>query len=66
MMNEPRLLLADEPTGNLDSKTGDSVLECLFAMTRERKHTLVMVTHNEVVAHLCQRRLVLVDGVLQG
>lgn len=66
MMNEPRLLLADEPTGNLDSKTGDSVLECLFALTREQKHTLVMVTHNEVVASLCSRRLVLRDGVLAG
>jgi ABC-type lipoprotein export system ATPase subunit len=64
LMNDPRLLLADEPTGNLDSKTGDQVLEYLFALTRERGHTLVMVTHNESVAKLCQRRLVLRDGVL--
>ncbi len=66
LMNEPRLLLADEPTGNLDSKTGDQVLEYLFALTRERGHTLVMVTHNEAVAQLCSRRLVLRDGVLQS
>ena len=66
LMNEPRLLLADEPTGNLDSKTGDSVLEYLFALTRERGHTLVMVTHNEHVAQRCARQLVLRDGVLQA
>lgn len=65
LMNDPRLLLADEPTGNLDSKTGDQVLENLFALTRERGHTLVMVTHNQTVADLCQHRLVLRDGVLQ-
>lgn len=66
LINEPRLLLADEPTGNLDSRTGDTVLEHLFALTRDRKHTLVMVTHNESVAKLCQRQLVLRDGVLQS
>lgn len=66
LINEPRLLLADEPTGNLDSKTGDSVLECLFALTRDRGHTLVMVTHNENVAKMCRRQLVLRDGVLQS
>jgi putative ABC transport system ATP-binding protein len=66
LMNEPRLLLADEPTGNLDSKTGDQVLDYLFALTRERGHTLVLVTHNQAVAERCQRRLVLRDGVLQS
>jgi ABC-type lipoprotein export system ATPase subunit len=65
LMNEPRLLLADEPTGNLDSKTGEQVLEYLFALTRERGHTLVMVTHNEIVAKMCARQLMLRDGVLQ-
>lgn len=66
LINEPRLLLADEPTGNLDSKTGDQVLEYLFALTRDRGHTLVMVTHNEAVAKMCRRQLVLRDGVLQA
>lgn len=66
LMNEPRLLLADEPTGNLDSKTGEQVLEHLFALTRERGHTLVMVTHNEAVAQRCRRQLQLRDGVLAG
>lgn len=66
LINEPRLLLADEPTGNLDSRTGDTVLEHLFSLTRDRKHTLVMVTHNETVAKLCQRQIVLCDGILQS
>lgn len=65
LINGPRLLLADEPTGNLDSKTGDLVLEHLFALTRERGHTLVLVTHNQAVAEMCHRRLVLEDGVLR-
>jgi predicted ABC-type transport system involved in lysophospholipase L1 biosynthesis ATPase subunit len=64
LMNEPELVLADEPTGNLDSATGQQVLDYLFALTRERGHTLVMVTHNEAVARLCQRQLHLLDGRL--
>ncbi len=64
LMNEPDLVLADEPTGNLDSATGQQVLDYLFALTRERGHTLVMVTHNEAVARLCQRQLHLRDGRL--
>lgn len=64
LMNEPELVLADEPTGNLDSTTGQQVLDYLFALTRERGHTLVMVTHNEAVARLCRRQLHLRDGRL--
>ncbi len=66
LMNEPAALLADEPTGNLDSATGRQVLDYLFALTAERAHTLVLVTHNEEVAALCDRRLYLRDGVLQS
>lgn len=64
LMNDPTLLLADEPTGNLDSATGQQVLDYLFALTRERGHTLIMVTHNEAVAGLCRRQLHLRDGRL--
>ena len=64
LMNEPELVLADEPTGNLDSKTGNQVLEYLFDLVRERKHTLVLVTHNDAVAGLCDRQLRLQDGRL--
>lgn len=66
LMNEPRLLLADEPTGNLDSKTGEQVLAYLFDLVRERKQTLVMVTHNEAVAARCSRQLTLRDGQVAG
>jgi predicted ABC-type transport system involved in lysophospholipase L1 biosynthesis ATPase subunit len=64
LMNDPDLILADEPTGNLDSETGDQVLAHLFALTRERGRTLVLVTHNEAVAGRCDRRLRLKDGCL--
>lgn len=62
LMNDPEIVLADEPTGNLDSKTGDLVLQYLFDLTKERGHTLVLVTHNEQVASRCDRMLSLRDG----
>ena len=64
LMNHPRLLLADEPTGNLDSQTGADVLACLFALRQQERLTLVMVTHNEDVADRCDRRLWMRDGVV--
>ena len=64
LMNEPELVLADEPTGNLDSATGDQVLDHLFQLTRDRGHTLVMVTHNAEIAARCDRTLILRDGRL--
>ena len=66
LMNSPGLLLADEPTGNLDSKTGEDVLRYLFALAAERSLTLVIVTHNEAVAARCRRHLVLQDGLPVG
>jgi putative ABC transport system ATP-binding protein len=66
LMNEPDLLLADEPTGNLDSGTGQQVLDYLFALVQESGHTLILVTHNDAVAALCNRQLVLRDGRLAG
>ena len=64
LMNDPEIVLADEPTGNLDSQTGQRVLDYLFDLTHSRGHTLVLVTHNEAVAGVCQRRLHLKDGQL--
>ena len=66
LMNQPDLVLADEPTGNLDSVTGGQVLDFLFALTRGQRRTLVLVTHNIAVARLCDRVLELKDGRLQG
>ncbi len=65
LMNDPDIVLADEPTGNLDSRTGEQVLQYLFDLTRGRGHTLVLVSHNEAVAAQCDRRLVLKDGCLE-
>jgi putative ABC transport system ATP-binding protein len=56
-VTEPRLLFADEPTGNLDSATGEQVIELLFEMNRERGATLVLVTHDVDLARRCNRRL---------
>lgn len=64
LMNEPAIILADEPTGNLDSRTGELVLDYLFGIARERGNTVVLVTHNEKVAARCDRQLVLHDGRL--
>lgn len=60
----PKLLLADEPTGNLDNKTGAQVIDLLFNLNREQGTTLVLVTHDEALARRCQRRVVLEAGRL--
>ncbi|MDP1652340.1 MAG: ATP-binding cassette domain-containing protein [Rhodocyclaceae bacterium] len=60
----PRLLLADEPTGNLDAATGRQVIDLMFAMNAEQGTTLVLVTHDEVLARRCGRTLRLVAGHL--
>lgn len=64
LMNEPALILADEPTGNLDAKTGEVVLEALFELVREQQVLLVMVTHNPETAARCGRVLTLAEGRL--
>jgi predicted ABC-type transport system involved in lysophospholipase L1 biosynthesis ATPase subunit len=63
---EPALLLGDEPTGNLDSATGDEILGLLDDLCRERGCTMLLVTHNELVAAHCGRILRLRDGQLVG
>jgi predicted ABC-type transport system involved in lysophospholipase L1 biosynthesis ATPase subunit len=62
LMNDPALILADEPTGNLDRATGTQVLDLLFGITRDRGHALVVVTHAPDVAARCDRVLALEDG----
>jgi len=61
---KPQLLLADEPTGNLDAVTGAQVIELMFAMNAEQGTTLLLVTHDEVLARRCGRVLRLVGGRL--
>ena len=66
LMNAPKLLLADEPTGNLDEQTGDAVVELLLGLCRETQTALVLVTHNAAYAAKTRRQLFLRDGVLNG
>ncbi|MGL4932979.1 MAG: ABC transporter ATP-binding protein [Aeromonas sp.] len=63
-MTRPSLLLADEPTGKLDSKTGDKVIELLFELNRKHGTTLVVVTHDHQLAERCQRQVVMNAGKL--
>lgn len=60
----PRLLFADEPTGNLDSATGERIIELLFELNREAGTTLVLVTHDAALADRCGRTLILAGGRL--
>jgi putative ABC transport system ATP-binding protein len=59
---EPKLLLADEPTGNLDGKTGRQVVDLLFGLKRRSDATLVLVTHDERLAKECERTIRMADG----
>lgn len=60
----PKLLLADEPTGNLDSATGIQIIELMFELNREHGTTLVLVTHDEALSKRCSRQLRMADGKL--
>jgi len=62
----PKLLLADEPTGNLDTATGEKVIDVLFELNREQGTTLLLVTHDEELARRCGRRLHLANGRLEA
>ena len=64
LMNSPRLLLADEPTGNLDERTGEAVIDLLLGLSRETGTALVLVTHNPAHAARTGRALTLHDGRL--
>jgi putative ABC transport system ATP-binding protein len=64
LVNNPRIIFADEPTGNLDSKTGAVVEDILFDLNREQGITLIIVTHDEDLAARCDRQLRIRDGVL--
>lgn len=66
LLSEPALLLADEPTGNLDSKTGTEVLRLIREATRERQLTVVMVTHDPKAAEVGDRLVRLQDGNIAG
>jgi putative ABC transport system ATP-binding protein/lipoprotein-releasing system ATP-binding protein len=64
LTNDPDIIFADEPTGNLDSTTGDEIIDLLLNLVRERKKTLLVVTHDARLAARGDRRLHIKDGVL--
>lgn len=61
-VTEPTILFADEPTGNLDSKTGEHIINLLFELNQEKQTTLILVTHDSVLANRCQRTIKLEAG----
>jgi putative ABC transport system ATP-binding protein len=61
-VTQPQILFADEPTGNLDQKTGAHIIELLFELNHEHKTTLILVTHDSVLANHCQRSITLEAG----
>jgi putative ABC transport system ATP-binding protein len=66
LANEPDLLLADEPTGNLDGETGQEIAKLIFDSQRRRSMTLVMITHDHRLAELCGRSVTMASGRLTG
>ena len=65
LTNDPDIIFADEPTGNLDSKTGDAIMDLLLNLARDRSKTLLVVTHDTRLATRGDRQLHITDGVLQ-
>lgn len=63
--SRPSLLLADEPTGNLDAATGEAIIELMFSLNREQGTTLILVTHDEAIARRCDRSLRIAAGRLE-
>jgi lipoprotein-releasing system ATP-binding protein len=66
LIQSPEVILADEPTGNLDTRTADEVFEVLLEINAGRKTAMVVVTHNEKLASRLSRRVVMVDGSIEG
>ncbi len=64
LINNPDVLLCDEPTGNLDQKTGDDVMELLLQLNKTEKRTIVIVTHNTEISARCGRTIEIADGAL--
>ncbi|WP_341872893.1 hypothetical protein [Leucobacter insecticola] len=64
LVNNPRIIFADEPTGNLDSATGAIVEDILFGLNRDHGITLIVVTHDPELAARCDRRITIRDGAI--
>lgn len=66
LVNNPKIIFADEPTGNLDSTTGDKIEQLLFDLNKEKGITLIIVTHDSELAARCDRQINIRDGVIVG
>ena len=64
LINSPAVILADEPSGNLDSKNAKDLHKLLLKLNQEREQTIVIVTHNDELANMANRKLEMVDGKL--
>lgn len=65
LVNDPAIVMADEPTGNLDTKSGEEVMELLLKLNRESRATLIIVTHDPEIAQMTQRIIYIRDGVIE-
>lgn len=65
-VTHPKLLLADEPTGNLDSATGIQIVDLMFELNREKGTTLILVTHDDVISSRCVRQIQLIGGEIEN
>ena len=65
LVNDPAIVLADEPTGNLDSKSGDEIMDLLLGLNKERGVTLIIVTHDPKIGKLTDRTIQILDGRIQ-
>jgi lipoprotein-releasing system ATP-binding protein len=66
LINQPSVVLADEPSGNLDSVNAKELHKLFFRLREEFKQTFVIVTHNEELAEMADRRLIIKDGIIDG
>lgn len=64
IINSPEIIFADEPTGNLDSENGKMVIDMLFKLHKDHGKTLIIVTHDQDLANICERRIHLADGII--
>lgn len=65
-MNQPAIIFADEPTGNLDSTTSEKIEQLLFDLNKKKGNTLIIVTHDKELADRCDRQIHIKDGLVVG